>query len=337
LGNKSPVFISYSREDSEFVKRLISDLKAAGANVWLDQIDIRPGSRWDREVEQALTNCTELIVVITAASVKSDQVMDEISFALDERKTIIPVINGECAMPFRLRRLQHVDFRSDYANSLGSLLKSLLINQQVERTSVDALSARVADSPDPTALIATPASSDVAAQDRDKLSFLNHLTSDKGLPFLAKPFLLADEFVCASNGHALFAVRLRESCPIKADPAPEQLSQRVREWLRSDSSGATALTVVELNDFAEAAGQADGNDPVQIAGVIVDLRMLRPYIEHLNVDIVRVWGTVTSQFADIPTMLTIDGGDRIVVAMGLKPDTIGNYRIFTPRAASREN
>lgn len=34
--------------------RVTADLKQAGANVWLDQLDIPPGRQWDREVEQAL-------------------------------------------------------------------------------------------------------------------------------------------------------------------------------------------------------------------------------------------------------------------------------------------
>jgi TIR domain len=336
LPDKAPVFISYAREDSTFVKRLISDLKAAGANVWLDQIDIRPGSRWDREVEKALTNCSELIVVVTSASIKSDQVMDEISYALDERKTIIPIINGECSMPFRLRRLQYVDFRSDYPSSLGLLLKSLSLNQQVELVA-DVPKPAVVNTSDRIVLAANLSGSDAPGQDRDSLSFLNQLTTDKGSPFLARPFLLPGNFVCASNGHALFAVRLRTTCPIPADPVPEKLSQMIQGWLRTDPSGAIAVVYTDLINFAAAVEQGEGQDPVQVAGVFVDLRMLRPYIEHLNAEIVRVWAKVTTQFADVPTMLTIEAGDRIVVAMGLKPDTVTKYRVFTPRGVATAN
>ena len=51
-------FVSYSREDSEFVLRLARDLKAAGANVWLDQLDIQPGHAWDSMIESALIAAT---------------------------------------------------------------------------------------------------------------------------------------------------------------------------------------------------------------------------------------------------------------------------------------
>jgi hypothetical protein len=43
-------FFSYSRQDSEFVLRLAKDLREAGAAIWLDQLDIEPGQRWDTTV-----------------------------------------------------------------------------------------------------------------------------------------------------------------------------------------------------------------------------------------------------------------------------------------------
>jgi hypothetical protein len=124
-------FFSYSREDSEFALRLAGDLKAAGANVWLDQLDITPGQRWDNAVEDALKNCPRLIVVLSPAAVKSQNVMDEVSFALEERKTVIPVIHRDCDVPFRLRRVQHADFRQDYERSLQELIKTLVPGQGV--------------------------------------------------------------------------------------------------------------------------------------------------------------------------------------------------------------
>jgi TPR repeat protein len=125
-------FFSYSREDSSFVVRLAADLKATGANVWLDQLDIIPGQRWDRAVEDALKNCPTLIVILSPTSVRSTNVMDEVSFALEEQKTVIPVIYKDCAIPFRLRRLQHVDCKQDYSHGLKELLKALTPQQEPE-------------------------------------------------------------------------------------------------------------------------------------------------------------------------------------------------------------
>jgi hypothetical protein len=103
--------------------------------VWLDQLDIRPGDRWDRTLEDALTNCPRMVVIFSPASVNSTSVMDEVSFALEEKKTVIPVIYRECAVPFRLRRVQHVDFRQDYARGLQELLKILAPEQTAGQSS----------------------------------------------------------------------------------------------------------------------------------------------------------------------------------------------------------
>lgn len=118
-------FFSYSREDSEFALRLANDLKGAGSAVWIDQIDIGPGERWDRVVQQALESCPSVLIILSPSSVNSNNVMDEVSFALDQQKAIIPVLYRDCDIPFRLRRFQHLDFRSNYEHMLQELRKCL--------------------------------------------------------------------------------------------------------------------------------------------------------------------------------------------------------------------
>jgi hypothetical protein len=97
--------------------------------VWLDQLDISPGQRWDREVEDALTNCKRMIVILSPSSVNSTNVMDEVSFALENQKSLIPVLRRDCAIPFRMRRVQYADFRLDYARGLKDLLKTLEVKE----------------------------------------------------------------------------------------------------------------------------------------------------------------------------------------------------------------
>lgn len=89
-------FFSYCREDSDFALRLAEDLKADGADVWIDQLDIPPGSRWDRAVRDAVANCPRMLVLLSPAAVDSENVLDEIDFALDKRKTILPVLYRDC-------------------------------------------------------------------------------------------------------------------------------------------------------------------------------------------------------------------------------------------------
>ena len=123
-------FFSYSRDDSEFALRLAGDLKAAGANVWLDQLDIAPGQRWARAVQDALNSCQRLLVILSPSSVNSTNVEDEVAFALEEHKTVIPVFYRDCKVPFQLRPFHYVDFRTDYEHGLKILLKTLRVEQQ---------------------------------------------------------------------------------------------------------------------------------------------------------------------------------------------------------------
>jgi hypothetical protein len=118
-------FLSYAREDAEFVLRLAKDLRTGGAGVWVDQLDIAPGQRWDRAVEDALAKCLQLVVILSPAAVESTNVMDEVSLALEDGKTVVPVLHRQCKIPFRLRRLQYVDLSLDYKAGHDRLLETL--------------------------------------------------------------------------------------------------------------------------------------------------------------------------------------------------------------------
>ncbi len=118
-------FFSYARADSDFVLRVARDLRSSGADLWLDQLDIPPGERWDSAVESALSSCDSMVAVLSPASTTSNNVLDEISFALENNKKIIPIKHKNCDIPFRLRRLQYIDFTVQYDAALAKLLTAL--------------------------------------------------------------------------------------------------------------------------------------------------------------------------------------------------------------------
>lgn len=130
--DKRRTFISYPRKNAEFTLQLAKELKAAGLDIWLDQLDIPAGSRWDDEVQKALTSCGVFMVILTPASIASQNVKDEIGYAIDSRKRILPVLLEPCDIPFRMRRFHYVDFtKTDYPNGIKMAIKLLtgLINE----------------------------------------------------------------------------------------------------------------------------------------------------------------------------------------------------------------
>jgi hypothetical protein len=119
------VFISYSRHDYSFAERLVDDLLAHGISAWLDQYDIKAGQKWDSAVQEALSTSDYLLVILTPNSAASENVLDEVAYAINRKKPVFPVLYRDCDIPFRLARIQYIDFRSDYEGGLRSLLDEL--------------------------------------------------------------------------------------------------------------------------------------------------------------------------------------------------------------------
>jgi hypothetical protein len=122
-------FFSYARKDPEFVLKLAKELRAVGVNLWLDQLDILGGQRWDRAVEGALQTCQGMIAVLSPDAIASHNVMDEVSYALEAGKLVVPILFHSCDIPFRLRRVQYIDFTAGYEMGFSRLLRALAIEQ----------------------------------------------------------------------------------------------------------------------------------------------------------------------------------------------------------------
>jgi hypothetical protein len=118
-------FFSYARSDADFVLQVARALRDDGVNVWIDQLDIPSGARWDETVENALRECSCLVVVMSPASVSSQNVLDEVGYALEDRKTVVPLLLAKCTIPFRLKRIQHVDFTNGYELGYKQLLAAV--------------------------------------------------------------------------------------------------------------------------------------------------------------------------------------------------------------------
>ncbi len=125
MNHSNDLFISYAREDAAFALRLAKDLRAAGVSIWIDQLDIPTGARWDRAVQEALENCARFLIILSPDSVASENVQDELALALDEDRIIVPVLHRDCKTPLRLRRLQRIDFTQDYKRGLQKLLSDI--------------------------------------------------------------------------------------------------------------------------------------------------------------------------------------------------------------------
>jgi predicted regulator of Ras-like GTPase activity (Roadblock/LC7/MglB family) len=88
----SSVFLSYSRKDRDAVAAMVSALRAAGEEVWVDLDEIVPSTVWMEEIKTAIANADSVIFVITPDSVASQVCGLELQDAVELSKRIVPVI-----------------------------------------------------------------------------------------------------------------------------------------------------------------------------------------------------------------------------------------------------
>ena len=141
----SHYFLSYSRSDEHFALRLAKDVRAQGVSMWVDQLDIRPSEHWDRAIERAVTSCRGLVVILSPRSVASENVADEISFAIDSGKSVLPVMIEKCVLPLRITRMHLIDATGNYEKALQQCLAEL--SHPSRQSSADEPSARKTSQP----------------------------------------------------------------------------------------------------------------------------------------------------------------------------------------------
>jgi hypothetical protein len=98
----------------------------------MDRLDLSGSTRWDQAVEQSLKSCGALLVILSPASVQSNNVLDEVHFTLEQNKRVIPVLLQNCDIPFRLKRLHYVDFTVNDLTGLADLKRSLVAAEIIQ-------------------------------------------------------------------------------------------------------------------------------------------------------------------------------------------------------------
>lgn len=126
----SDVFISYSRKDAEFVRRLHVALAKADRNVWVDWEDIPPTAEWLREINSAIETANSFAFVITPDSVASAICMKEVAHAVTCNKRLIPLVHREvdsATVPAALAKLNWIFFRDSdaFESSVHALLAAI--------------------------------------------------------------------------------------------------------------------------------------------------------------------------------------------------------------------
>src|SRR6516165_11378670 len=107
------VFISYSRKDKDFVRRLDESLQSRGREAWVDWEDIRPTEEWMQAVYAAIEGADTFVFVLTPDSVASVVCGREIAHAAAHNKRMVPIVARDVnadTVPEALAKLNFIFF-----------------------------------------------------------------------------------------------------------------------------------------------------------------------------------------------------------------------------------
>lgn len=131
------LFISYKREkDQKNLEQLIQKLDEALYAVWYDREQIRIGDpSWRAKIRDGITRSNGLVLCLTPLAHESEVMLEEVTFAIEKKKPIFPVVLKGLDDPsailrhFGLSDEMHVEFlrnEGEFEGSMPRLLNGLL-------------------------------------------------------------------------------------------------------------------------------------------------------------------------------------------------------------------
>jgi hypothetical protein len=124
------IFISYSRKDKEFVRRLDDELARRGREAWVDWEGIRPTEEFMQAIYSAIERADTFVFVLTPDSVASEVCKREVAHAAAHNKRMVPIVARDVdaqVVPGPLAKLQWIFCREtdDFRAAAGSLVSAL--------------------------------------------------------------------------------------------------------------------------------------------------------------------------------------------------------------------
>ncbi len=89
------LFISYSRRDLDFVRRIYDQMKAQNRDIWIDLEDIPPTAEWLQEIYSGIEAANTFVFVISPNSAVSDVCRMEIEHAVKHNKKLVPILHED--------------------------------------------------------------------------------------------------------------------------------------------------------------------------------------------------------------------------------------------------
>lgn len=135
------VFVSYSSKDKAIADAVVAAVEGEGIRCWYAPRDIEPGADWADSITRAIQECSLMVLVFSEKANRSQRVIDEINFAIDQRKPILPfrieAYNPTGALSLHLSSRHWLDaYEPSWDAHLDRLVESVTANLGSERENV---------------------------------------------------------------------------------------------------------------------------------------------------------------------------------------------------------
>lgn len=117
-------YIAHADVDAPLAYQLSSDLNNLGVATWLPRA-INGDVAWASGVHPALEDCTQLLVILSAATFDCAPARQAWEYFRQHKKRIIVAQVGAVPLPDALRRAPRIDFSGEYRPALRQLVQAL--------------------------------------------------------------------------------------------------------------------------------------------------------------------------------------------------------------------
>jgi len=125
------LFISYSRNDTEFTRGFTDRFTVEGLDAWVDWQDIPPSVDWMKEIQKGIEDADVFLFLVSPDSISSPICADEVGHAVANGKRIIPVIVREIDVKLAPPTITHLNWiffsrpQDDFEQSFAHVLQAI--------------------------------------------------------------------------------------------------------------------------------------------------------------------------------------------------------------------
>jgi archaellum component FlaF (FlaF/FlaG flagellin family) len=132
------VFLSYSRNDGDFARKLNEQLQINGRSTWFDQDSIASGADFQKEIYKGIATSNNFVFLISEKSITSPYCADEVAYAAQQGKRIITLRleKTESKLPASLAAIQWIEAGKD--KDFGGVFSQIIRALDIDRTHIEA-------------------------------------------------------------------------------------------------------------------------------------------------------------------------------------------------------